>query len=52
MRAPEPAIAKIHVTPSDMTNLAVAETRSEQEFEKYGLILVRVLSMASISSAS
>ena len=35
-------IAKIHVTPSDMTNLAVAETRSEQELEKYGLILVRV----------
>jgi hypothetical protein len=32
-------IAKIHVTPSDMTNLAVAETRSEQELEKYRLIL-------------
>src|ERR1700694_2954900 len=35
-------VAKIHVTPSNMTNLTIPETRSEQELQKYGLISVRV----------
>jgi hypothetical protein len=45
-------IAKIHVTPSDMTNLPIPETRSEQELEKYAFILVRVFEHGPISSAS
>src|ERR1700676_4350997 len=40
-------IAKIHVTPSDMTNLPIPKTRGEQKLEKYAFILLRVFEKGS-----